>query len=175
LVHVVKYAPVVGTFTVVALSCVAVSAQAGTGLEPGVHADPGSPAAKEYALPLNQARQAAGSGDHANSGSAALFGSGIKPPGSGGSGGSGRADSRAGSAQRSTRRDASGPAPSNHSSSVPAVVLRAARSQASSSGSGSLLTLLGGGVAILVLGAFGGTVMRRSRRSSAPARPANSA
>ncbi len=161
-----------------ALSCLAVSVQAATGLEPGVHADPGSPAAKEYALPLNQARQAGErAGSHASSGSTALFGAGIKPPGSGGSSGSGasgRADARAGGAQPSAHRNTSGPAPSNQGSSVPAI-MRAARSQASSSGSGSLLTLLGGGVAILVLGAFGGTVMRRSRRSSAPARPANSA
>jgi hypothetical protein len=166
-VRVVKYVSAVGTFAMLAISCLAVSAQAATGLEPGVHPDPGSPAAKEYALPLNQARQVGGGGgDHASSGSAALFGAGIKPPGSGGSG---QADPRAGGTQRSTRRDASGPAPSDQSSPVPAIVLRAARSQASSSGSGSILALLGGGVAILVLGAFGGTVMRRSRRSSASA------
>jgi hypothetical protein len=173
LVRVVKYVPTVGTFTMLALSCVAVSAQAATGLEPGVHADPGSPAAKEYALPLNQARQAGGGGGgHASSGSTALFGAGIKPPGSGGSG---RTDSRAGGTQRSTHRFVSGPAssdqssPSNQSSPVPAIVLRAARSQGSSSDSGSILALLGGGVAILVLGAFGGTVMKRSRQSSASA------
>jgi hypothetical protein len=29
-------------------------ALAAAGLEPGVHADPGSPAAKQYELPLNQ-------------------------------------------------------------------------------------------------------------------------
>jgi hypothetical protein len=32
-----------------------------------------------------------------------------------------------------------------------------------------LLALLGGGVAILILGAFGGTLMRRSHRPSAQA------
>jgi hypothetical protein len=150
-----------------ALNCLAVSAQATAGLEPGVHPDPGSPAAKEYALPLNQARQVGeGGGSHASSGSGALFGAGIKPPGSGGSG---RAGSSAGSTQRDTRRNASGQAQSGQSSPVPAIVLRAARSQASSSGGGSLLALLAGGVAILVLGAFGGTVMRHSRRSSASA------
>jgi hypothetical protein len=37
-----------------ALSCPAAPALAAADLEPGVHADPGSPAAKQYALPLNQ-------------------------------------------------------------------------------------------------------------------------
>jgi hypothetical protein len=43
-------------------------------------------------------------------------------------------------------------------------VLRAARTQGSSAGSGSWLALVGGGVAILLLGGFGGTVLRHSRR-----------
>jgi hypothetical protein len=144
-----------------ALSCLAASAQAATGLEPGVHADPGSPAAKQYALPLNQARQAGG-GTPTTSSSAALFGAGIKPPGSGGSG---RARSAVGNAPHGARQDASGAAPSDPDTPVPAIVLRAASSRASSGGNGSLLTLLGGAVAILVLGAFGGTLMRRSHRS----------
>jgi hypothetical protein len=42
-------------------------------------------------------------------------------------------------------------------------VLRAARSQGST-GNGSLLALIGGGLAILVIGGFGGTVLRHSRR-----------
>jgi hypothetical protein len=42
-------------------------------------------------------------------------------------------------------------------------VQRAVESQ-DSSGGGSLAALIGGGVAILVLGAFGGTVLRQSRR-----------
>jgi hypothetical protein len=146
-----------------ALSCLAVSAQAATGLEPGVHVDPGSPAAKEYALPLNQARQTgANTSGKASTGSAALFGTGIKPPGSGGSG---RARSAVGNTPNGARRDASGAASSGSRTSVPAIVLRAASSHASSGGDGSLLTLLGGAVAILILGAFGGTLMRHSHRS----------
>jgi len=42
-------------------------------------------------------------------------------------------------------------------------VLRAERSRASD-GDGSTLALIGGGVAILVLGGFGGTVLRHNRR-----------
>jgi hypothetical protein len=43
-------------------------------------------------------------------------------------------------------------------------VLRTTRSQGSSAGNGSLLALLGGGLAILLLGGFGGTVLKHSRR-----------
>jgi hypothetical protein len=41
---------------------------------PGVHIDPGSPVAKEYAIPLAQAR---GGGNSSGSGGGQLFGSGI--------------------------------------------------------------------------------------------------
>jgi len=112
-------------------------------------------------LPLNQARGTGGVTGHTTSSSAALFGAGIKPPGSGGSG---RAKSTAGNTPSSAGRGAPS---SDPEAPVPAIVLRAARSQASSSGNGSLLTLLGGGVIILVLGGFGGMLMRRSHRPSA--------
>jgi hypothetical protein len=148
---------------VLALSCLTVSAQAATGLEPGVHVDPGSPAAKEYALPINQARQTGAAPGQASSGSAALFGAGIKPPGSGGSGQGG---SRGGRPPSSARHDASGTASSSPGAPLPAIVRQASRAQNASSGSGSMLALLGGGAAILILGAFGGTIMRRNHRSS---------
>jgi hypothetical protein len=50
---------------------------------------------------------------------------------------------------------------------VPAAVLEASSTQASSGGSGSILALLGGGVLVLVLGGLGGTVLRRARPSVA--------
>jgi hypothetical protein len=138
-------------------------------LEPGVHADPGSPAAKEYALPLTQARQT-GSGHGGG-----LFGAGI-----------GRAPRARGSLRgdlplgRSPRRDGSAgahPAPARSGSGgsgraggggqqggasqdpLPSAVQSAARARPGS-GSGSILALLGGGVAVLALGALGGTVLR---------------
>jgi hypothetical protein len=137
------------------------SARPAAGLEPGVHIDPGSPAAKEYTLPLNQARQT-GASSRTGSSASAAFGVGIRPPGSGGgsshrgsavSGVSGRADAgvNPGTASRRTVN-------------LPAAVLRSASGGASSGGDGSTLALLGGGVAILVLGWFGGMVMRRGRR-----------
>lgn len=152
---------ITGALVALVLGCLSTTAQA-TGLEPGVHADPGSPAAKEYALPINQARQTGSGGTgHAKSGSAALFGSGIKPPGSRGS--KAARSNSGGSTQRGARPGA--PAASDAGGPAPVIVLHAARSQASPSGDGSILALVGGGVAILVLGAFGGTLMRRSRRS----------
>jgi hypothetical protein len=154
---------VTAALAIIAMGCLTVSAQAAEGLEPGVHTDPGSPAAKEYALPINQARQTGAGPGHAGTGSAALFGAGVKPPGGGGSG---QGSSGAGNAQRGAGRDRYAVGSPNPGASIPAVVLRAERSQASASGSGSKLALLGGGVAILILGAFGGTVMKRSNRSS---------
>lgn len=149
---------------VLAIGFSAVAANAAPGLEPGVHADPGSPAAKEYALPLNQARQA---GSPSNGSSrAAPFGAGIHPPGGSGSGSSGGKSPGHGAAGKG----ASLVATSNASGSrtrviVPAAVLRAASERGSSEGDGSILALIGGGVAILVLGGFGGVVMRRSQRA----------
>ena len=56
------------------------------GAQPGVHVDPGSPAGKEYALPLDQARREARGGGGSDSGRqksptgrSALFGEGIEP------------------------------------------------------------------------------------------------
>src|SRR5207248_2784205 len=57
-------------------------------LEPGVHADPGSPAEKQYVLPLSQARGTGGESS-SHSSSPRLFGAGIKPPRGGGSTGGG--------------------------------------------------------------------------------------
>jgi hypothetical protein len=165
------------TLAVFALSCVAASAQAASGLEPGVHVDPGSPAAKEYALPLNQAR---GTGSAPSSTSSpqtgsegTLFGAGIKPPGSGGpprganGAGGGTGAGGANGAGRSSGAPTSAPSVGSGSGSQPPLtqaVLRAARSEGSSGVDGSTLALLGGAVAILVLGGFGGTVLRHSRR-----------
>jgi hypothetical protein len=148
-----------------ATSWAAAGAQA---LEPGVHVDPGSPAAKEYALPLSQARQTGSESTSQASAESTLFGAGIKPPGSGSPprGGKGRAG-----AQES--QGASVPAPSASSGSgagqvLGELVLRDTRAHGSDNGNGSILALVGGGVAILVLGGFGGTVLRHSRRGPTP-------
>jgi hypothetical protein len=150
---------------VVAICSFATSAGAATGLEPGVHVDPGSPAAKEYALPLNQARQTGAA--TAGSAGAAPFGAGIHP-----GRGSGRSPSVGGASPKGAVRDDARSASSSVASGssgtsiVPTAVLRVSREQSSSGGDGSILALLGGGIAVLVFGGFGGVVMRRSHRGA---------
>jgi hypothetical protein len=152
--------------TLVALSPAA--AQADAGLEPGVHVDPGSPAAKEYAIPLGQARQigAEGSGD---SSSTPLFGAGIGPRGRGGSShsnsGAGRTSRIAPASGPGSRRDRASSGIAGRES-LPSSVL--ASSSRASGESGSLLALLTGGVAILILGGVGGAMLRRFRHLTGP-------
>ncbi|HEY2592460.1 MAG TPA: hypothetical protein VGK33_01015 [Chloroflexota bacterium] len=49
-------------------------------LEPGVYVDPGSPAGKEYSVPLSVLRQSASGHGGVGSGTQPLFGIGISPP-----------------------------------------------------------------------------------------------
>jgi hypothetical protein len=152
----------IGVLTVLVIGCPAILTPTAAALEPGVHIDPGSPAAKEYALPLNQARQT-GVAPRGGSSGPAPFGAGIRPPG-----GSGGGPSNSGSAGSGVSPK-SGVSPANASrtkATIPAVVLRSASEPTSSGGDGSILALIGGGVAILVLGGFGGMVMRRSHRTT---------
>lgn len=146
------------------------TAPVSSALEPGVHADPGSPAAKEYALPLTQARQ---TGSPHGSG---LFGAGIgRTPSRGAGAPNGPSGTSRGGAAHATRAHVDGRASSaasgggrlsgGHeaaSASLPAAVESAAHARPSG-GAGSLLALLGGGVAVLALGALGGTVLRGRR------------
>jgi hypothetical protein len=162
-----------------AMSGVGALAPGASALEPGVHVDPGSPAAKEYALPLSQARQTGSEPSSHTSSEGTLFGAGIKPPGAGGPphnadkrpSPSGRLAAQpqgvgattATGAAGGTTGSGVGPSPLSQPALAEAV-LRAARAQGSAGGDGSILALLGGGVAVLVLGGFGGTVLRHNRR-----------
>jgi hypothetical protein len=152
----------VGLLTALALPCGAW----GVGLPPGVHIDPGSPAAKEYALPLSQARDTGHSANESAS-SPPLFGAGI-----------GKASShRSTVAAKGTGPDARGESRqlSRHGSSsnrralasLDASHLDVAAHEGS--GDGAPLALLGGGIAVLLLGGIGGVAMRRARRSTPPA------
>jgi hypothetical protein len=69
---------------VVAIAPASAAAHGKPALQSGVHIDPGSPAAKEYSIPLASARGVPAG----NSSQGQLFGSGITKNGSGGSGGS---------------------------------------------------------------------------------------
>jgi hypothetical protein len=69
---------------VVVLTLAGLTSSARAAAANGVHFDPDSPAGKEYALPLEQARDEATGGDASNEDSgvgAPLFGAGISPPG----------------------------------------------------------------------------------------------
>jgi hypothetical protein len=159
-------ASVGGVLTAMALALSPTAAQAASGLEPGVHVDPGSPAAKEYAIPLAQARQIGRTGSSSDGSSAALFGAGIGPRGPGGSSrSSSTARSGPAAAKPPGHRPASGPNRTPRGTdqeSLPSSLL-ASSSRASGSGDSSILALVGGGVLILILGGFGGTVLRRTR------------
>jgi hypothetical protein len=158
-----------GVLAMILLALSSTMAQADTGLEPGVHVDPGSPAAKEYVIPLNQARETGTEGS-SDSSSAPLFGAGIGPRGSAGSGGPSRSDSSAGGAPTAVKAPGQGSASRLSSTrvvgreSLPYSVL--ASSSRASGGGGSLLALLAGGAAILILGGLGGAMLRRARHST---------
>jgi hypothetical protein len=164
-------------------------------LETGVHVDPGSPAAKEYALPLEQARQT--DATPKSSGQAPLFGAGIKPPGgssptissstsspTSGSSRSPRSSRAGGSSRGGGNRGAGGSSRAGLEGAGRTAAIRRReenaayvgppftsadlRTSSSGGGDGSLLALIGGGIAVLILGGFGGTVLRHSRRPSTP-------
>ena len=68
-------------------------------IDPGVVYEPGSPAGKEYALPLEEARREAGSpGSEGEAPSYAAFGVGVGPPGPGGAGSDGAGGGQRGGA-----------------------------------------------------------------------------
>ncbi len=161
---------VTGALAAFAVS-LSISTQAATGLEPGVHVDPGTPAAKQYALPLSQAREMGRGGAGAGA-SSSLFGAGIgsarshhaavaaKDAGSNARGGAG-SDAREEPHRRSRE---SSPSSQSTLASLDASHLDIATHEGS--GDGSLLALLGGAIAVLLLGGSGGVAIRRVRRSS---------
>jgi hypothetical protein len=135
-------------------------------LQPGVHVDPGSPAAKEYSIPLQQARGQSPSGPAAGSGGAqsgggtagGLFGSGIKPKTTA------RVTSAASNPDATHRRHRTS-LPSSTSSLAGTGAVAVTRAAADTSGSASGVDwMLGAGVLILALGALGGAAVARFRR-----------
>jgi hypothetical protein len=71
----------VALVTAIASTALAAPGTAGAQIDPGVNYDPGSPAGKEYAIPLVEGRsEGAGTTDQRD-GANTPFGVGIKPPG----------------------------------------------------------------------------------------------
>ena len=151
------------TVAAMAASISAQLASPASGLEPGVHVDPGSPAAKEYALPVNQARVTGSGGERSGGSPEKLFGAGIKPPSSGSKGGRPRQGGRP--ASQTDAQASRSPTPAgDRAQEAPPTAVQQATSRSASSGGASSLVLFAGGVAILVLGAFTGIVLRHNRR-----------
>ena len=129
-------------------------------LPPGVYQDSGSPAAKQYAIPIDSARGEASGGG--GSGSTQLFGAGITAGGSNGSGAGGAGSgSRGGAGGGSGGGNGSGPvaAIGSEAASVHPAGSRSG-SGAGDSGNG-WVALFGGAVLVLLIGGGGGLALRR--------------
>jgi hypothetical protein len=156
----------------------AAAAQAQSG--PGVTVDPGSPSAKEYGIPLEDARRNAdpsgSASDQVVQGSrkSPLFGEGVSsgekqsPAGSaqGGSARGGSAGSSSPGGARSAQRRGSsatgrGSAGAVKSRRSPAAVVDAAARPGAPSGGSSTALFVGIGALVLGLGALGGLFLRR--------------
>jgi hypothetical protein len=111
--------------------------------DPGVNWDPGSPAAKEYAIPLAQGRADGAGTDNQQAAANTAFGVGLKPP----TGGAGKG-SRAGKTSRagSGRGKKSGAAKAVQPAVSPALAGQIAKAEAP--GGTTVLTL---GMALAVL------------------------
>lgn len=136
----------------------------------GVHADPGSPAGKQYAIPIPTARsEAAGGQGAAGSANPPIFGVGVTPGGAAASAGGATTGTRAGrgtGGRVNGRRGAGASTKQAQESAVDAqaagVSARDPASQSNAVGGTSWLPLLGGGVLVLLIGGGGGFLLRRS-------------
>jgi len=156
----------IGLIAVVALPGVAAAAPAGSGpatISPGVHVDPGSPAAKEYAVPLGQARGGRGG---------TVFGAGITP--TGGGPGSPPPSANTGSQQPSRPGGAAG-SPSRGRGVVrgsrrtprsggPGVVASRELPSPRAGGGNPLGWMLASALLVLVLGSAGAAIIQRRTR-----------
>jgi hypothetical protein len=78
--------PKVALVAAIAGASLALPAAASAQIDPGVNYDPGSPAGKEYAIPLVEGRSDAAGTTNQREGANLPFGVGIKPPGGKGGG-----------------------------------------------------------------------------------------
>jgi hypothetical protein len=136
--------------------------------EDGVFVDPDSPAGKEYAVPIDQARGDAAGGGDAGPGEEPLFGAGIEPPSgdsasSQGSEGSEASDGTAGKEGGSREKGAEARQQEGSGSSVNLGQSSAAIEAAATDGSTGLLSA-GIAAAVLVAGLMGGLGLRKLLR-----------
>lgn len=153
---------VVALWVTVSIPQVAV---AGTStLQPGVHVDPGSPAGKEYQIPVVGARSETAGGTQGQGGNPPLFGVGVTPATTASADSSAGRPTSSSSASRgatshSTRtRTAASSSPSG-SKPVSAVAPPDPDGSAPAGGNG-WIALVAGGLLVLVLGGGGGLLLR---------------
>lgn len=132
--------------------------------EDGVFVDPDSPAGKEYAVPIDQARGEAAGGGEAAPGEEPLFGEGIESP----SGGSANPQNSEGAGKSDGGSRAEGGDPRQGDGSRRSADLgqsSVAIEAAAADGSNGLLSA-GIAAAVLAVGLLGGLGLRRLLRSS---------
>jgi hypothetical protein len=125
----------------------------------GVHIDPGTPAGKQYAIPLGQARSTGAPSHVAAAGSAQLFGAGITS-----SEPSAATHPTGAAGGRTTRRSAPSPAAGKPPAVKPAAVAIIPVRKLLGSGPGEssgVWWMLAAGALVLVLGGLGGAVLAR--------------
>lgn len=127
--------------------------------EKGVHIDPNSPAGREYAVPVDEARRDAGGSDNDHTGSAPLFGEGVSGDDGGASGSGSSRD-----AGESKGKNRQGTSAGSTASSVPKSDLVRLAKRTDDSGGSTLPLFIG--IAVLLLGVTGGIVGRRRRTTS---------
>ena len=110
-----------------AAAALTLPAAASAQIDPGVTYDPGSPAGKEYAIPLVEGRSDAAGTTNQRQGANIPFGVGIKPPGGKGGGkhGAGRGGSGGKSSGQADRNEPQGARPGESSQDLAARIARA--------------------------------------------------
>ena len=120
--------PKVALVTALAGMSAALPAAASAQIDPGVNYDPGSPAGKEYAIPLVEGRSDGAGTTNQQKGANIPFGVGITPPGEQGAGkrnGSGAGASRKNGADGSRRGERPGARPGETSEELAARIAHA--------------------------------------------------
>jgi hypothetical protein len=136
------------------------AALAASGPPAGVHVDPGSPAGKQYSIPIPSARgEASGQSAGSGSGDPPSFGAGVTPSAAGTAASTKGHGSRSSAlSSRSVRTR-----PRHHGSSAALTTASSTHpaTAADRVGGNSWLPLVGGGALVLLLGCGGGLALRR--------------
>jgi hypothetical protein len=117
--------PKVALVLAVAGAALAAPGAASAQIDPGVVYDPGSPAGKEYAIPLAEGRSDAAGTSDPREGANIPFGVGVKPPGGKGGGKPGNPTGATGGSDRNARGEVPGANAGESSEELAARIARA--------------------------------------------------